>query len=257
MRRPIKRSKPRTVAAPSAPKPENLDALEATLQYSFEDRSLLRMAVTHQSALESAHAEGESYQRLEFLGDRVLGLAVSQMLFRLQPQIVVGRLARRLSDLVRAETCADIAEVWGLGDHILFGQNTGKDTRQSRSVLADVCEAILGAIFLDGGAAEATRVVERFWAPLLNETGVALQDAKTSLQEWVQARGLQPPNYTDLDRSGPDHDPVFTVRVEVPGFENAEAQASAKKIAQQCAAEAFLLREGIWTTGSKFSRKNV
>lgn len=257
MRRPIKRSKPRPVVKPSAAKPENLDQLEATLHYSFKDRSLLRMAITHQSALEGTDAEGESYQRLEFLGDRVLGLAVSEMLFRLQPQIIVGRLARRLSDLVRAETCADIATEWGLGDHIQFGQNTGKDTKQSRSVLADVCEAILGAIFLDGGAAAATRVVERFWTPLLNETGVALQDAKTALQEWVQARGLQPPNYKDLDRSGPDHDPVFTVRVEIPGFDDAEAQASAKKIAQQCAAEAFLLREGIWTTGSKFSRKNV
>ncbi len=235
---------------------EKLDLLQVTLGYTFKDLNLLRTALTHQSFLEGSDEEGESYQRLEFLGDRVLGLVVSTMLFELKPQIVVGRLARRLSDLVRAETCADVAEVWDLSLHIRFGVNIGQDAKQSRSILADVCEAVLGAVNLDGGFEASARLVQKFWAPFLNESGVALQDAKTALQEWVQARGLQPPKYSDLERTGPDHDPIFKVRVEIPGFDSIEAQASAKKIAQQSAAEAFLMREGVWLTGSRFTRKD-
>lgn len=257
MRKPFNRSRPPLKRASEPQHVENLAALEARLGYRFKEQALLRVALSHQSALEGPNAtSGESYQRLEFLGDRVLGLAVSDMLYRVEPQVIVGRLARRLSDLVRAETCAEVAEDWSLGEHIHFGANVGADTRQSRSVLADVCEAVLGAIYLDGGFAASTALIEKFWRPRLNDANVTLQDPKTALQEWAQGRGLLPPAYTDLERTGPDHDPRFTVRVDVPGFEPCEAQSSAKKLAQQSAAEAFLMRENIWTTGSKFSRKS-
>jgi len=226
----------------------NIAGLEARLGYHFSDRALLKTALTHQSALDGRDDNCQSYQRLEFLGDRVLGLAISDKLYRAQPEVIVGRLSRRLSDFVRWETCAEVADEWGLAGYIQFAANIGAETRQSRSVLADVCEAVLGAIYLDGGFAVAAKVIDAFWASRLSQDNRPAQDPKTALQEWVQARGLNPPAYRDLERSGPDHDPIFTVAVEIPGFAPCEARASSKKYAQQSAAEAFLLREQIWTS---------
>ena len=242
------RKRPQPVKKPAKVEIANLAGLETKLGYHFTDIDLLKTALTHQSALDGQDGERQSYQRLEFLGDRVLGLAISDKLYRAHPEVIVGRLSRRLSDLVRWETCADIADEWALQTYIRFAANIGAETRHSRSVLADVCEAVLGAIYLDGGYAAAAKVIDLFWAPKLSQSDRPAQDPKTALQEWVQARGLNPPVYRDLDRSGPDHEPVFTVSVEIPGFPACEARASSKKYAQQSAAESFLLREQIWTS---------
>jgi ribonuclease-3 len=225
---------------------ERLAELQETLGYTFANEDLLRTALTHQSWLEGQDVDGQSYQRLEFLGDRVLGLVVSDMLYRAKPEVIVGRLSRRLSDLVRWETCADVADEWNLARHIRFAANIGMETRQSRSVFADVCEAVLGAIYLDGGFAAAEKVIETFWRPLLAENARPTQDPKTALQEWAQGRGFAPPTYLELSRSGPDHEPRFVVSVDIPGYAPCEAEAASKKHAQQGAAQAFLLREGIW-----------
>eukprot|EP01037_Dinobryon_pediforme_P006351 gene6351-6418_t len=215
------------------PEIAQLAELETKLGYHFSDKDLLTTALTHQSALDGRDDGRQSYQRLEFLGDRVLGLAISDKLYRAQPEVIVGRLSRRLSDFVRWETCADVADDWALGRFIHFAANIGQETRQSRSVLADVCEAVLGAIYLDGGFDAAVKVIDTFWAPRLTQSDRPPQDPKTTLQEWVQARGLNPPVYRDLDRTGPDHEPVFTVTVEIPGFAPCEARAPSKKHAQQ------------------------
>ena len=240
------RKRPQSAKKPIKVAIANIAGLESKLGYAFSDIDLLRTALTHQSALDGQDDARQSYQRLEFLGDRVLGLVISDKLYRAQPEVIVGRLSRRLSDLVRWETCADVADALGLESYIQFAANIGAETRNSRSVLADVCEAVLGAIYLDGGFEAAARVIHLFWTPKFIQNDRPAQDPKTALQEWAQARGLNPPVYRDLDRSGPDHEPVFTVCVEIPGFARCEAQAPSKKYAQQSAAERFLMRENIW-----------
>ena len=220
--------------------------LEERIGYHFTDASQLENALTHISALRGARNRAGSYQRLEFLGDHVLGLVISDMLYRAFPKADEGELSRRLADLVRKETCTDIARSIDLGTAIRVGSseaNAGARTRPA--ILADVCEAVIGAVYLDGGYKAAEQLVERLWEVRLRATAQPLRDPKTVLQEWAQARGLPTPAYREVARSGPDHNPEFRVSVQLPAFAPAEGLGRSKRAAEQAAAAAMLAREGV------------
>ena len=229
----------------SAARPD-LSGLEDRIGYRFVSRHLADQALTHMSASSGQIGRNASYQRLEFLGDRVLGLAVSDMLFAAYPAAAEGELSRRLADLVRRETCAEVAGEWDLGPHIAVGGGeTQSGSRGRPAILADVCEALIGAVFLDGGYGAARSVVAEAWTRRMLAPRRALRDPKTTLQEWVQALGRPPPVYSEVERSGPAHAPSFVVAVAVPGFESVQGHGSSKRIAEQAAADAFMLREGV------------
>ncbi len=232
----------------AAPAPADLAALQARVGHAFADPSLLVRALTHVSALPAAPAQRrvDSYQRLEFLGDRVLGLAVSDMLYEAYPAAEEGELSRRLADLVRKDTCADVARDWDVGPFLRLGEGEAQAGGAGKSaILGDICEAILGAIFLDAGFPAAQDVVRRFFAAKMHKPGRPLRDPKTALQEWAQARGLPTPVYRQVGRSGPDHAPVFSIEVSVNGFEPALAEGTSKRFAEQASAQNFLEREGV------------
>jgi len=219
--------------------------LEARIGYSFSEPALLESALTHISAL-SGKTRSASYQRLEFLGDHVLGLVVSDMLYRAFPKAAEGELSRRLADLVRKETCADIARAIDLGLAIKLGVSEANAGGQRRvAILADVCEALIGAVFVDGGYPAAAAMVERLWGERMLKPVRPLRDPKTVLQEWAQGRGLPTPSYREIERSGPHHDPVFRVVVELPDMAPAEGQGRSKRAAEQAAAAALLAREHV------------
>jgi ribonuclease III len=219
--------------------------LETRIGYEFADKSSLERALTHISAL-SGKSRASSYQRLEFLGDHVLGLIVSDMLFRAFPKADEGELSRRLADLVRKEACADVAREIDLGAAIRLGASEANaGGRQRMAILADVCEALIGAVFLDGGYAAAAGMVERLWGERLRTPARPLRDPKTVLQEWAQARGLPTPSYKEISRTGPHHDPEFLVAVNLPEFTPAEGMGRSKRAAEQAAAAAMLSREGV------------
>jgi ribonuclease III len=219
--------------------------LETRIGYEFADKSSLERALTHISAL-SGKSRTSSYQRLEFLGDHVLGLIVSDMLFRAFPKADEGELSRRLADLVRKEACADVARDIDLGAAIRLGASEANaGGRQRTAILADVCEALVGAVFLDGGYVAATDMVERLWGERLRTPARPLRDPKTVLQEWAQARGLPTPSYREISRSGPHHDPEFLVAVNLPELTPAEGLGRSKRAAEQAAAAAMLSREGV------------
>lgn len=220
-------------------------SLEQKIGHRFKDKSRLVQALTHVSAI--AHGKVKiSYQRLEFLGDHVLGLVISDLLVREFPRAQEGELSQRLSDLVRMEACARVALELDLGSYIYFGTNEAKSGGQHKnSILADVCEAVIGAVFVDGGYEAAAQFVERCWKERALSSKNQLRDPKTLLQEWGQARGLPPPVYRQIERSGPDHKPVFKVAVELPGLDAAGGEGKTKRDAQQAAATAMLERHGV------------
>jgi ribonuclease-3 len=221
-------------------------ALESRIGYRFTDAAMLEIALTHISALKGSRNRAGSYQRLEFLGDHVLGLVISDMLFRAFPKADEGELSRRLADLVRKETCAEIARSVDLGAAIRLGSSEVNAGARSRlAILADVCESVIGAVYLDGGYKAAEALVERLWQVRMSATAQPLRDPKTVLQEWAQARGLPTPIYREVARSGPDHNPVFRVAVTLPGFAPTEGSGRAKRGAEQTAAAAMLAREGV------------
>jgi ribonuclease III len=220
--------------------------LEERIGYRFEDPSQLEIALTHISALRGARNRAGSYQRLEFLGDHVLGLVISDMLYRAFPKADEGELSRRLADLVRKETCTEIARSIDLGAAIRVGSSENSAGARTRpAILADVCEAVIGAVYLDGGYKAAEQLVERLWELRLRATAQPLRDPKTVLQEWAQARGLPTPAYREVARSGPDHNPEFRVAVQLPAFAPAEGLGRSKRAAEQAAAAAMLAREGV------------
>lgn len=221
----------------------DIAALEARIGHVFKDRDLLLHALTHMSAAGGAYAK--SYQRLEFLGDRVLGLAIAEMLYRGFVKGSEGDLSRRLSELVRKETCAEVAQEWELGPHLRIGGNEGS-LRASRSVLADIAEAVIAAVFLDAGYDAARGVVERAFGPRMQALKKAPSNAKAALQEWALGRGLPLPAYEVVGQSGPHHAPKFRIAVTVAGFEPAEGAGTSKRAAEMDAAETLLLREGMW-----------
>ena len=219
---------------------------EERIGYRFRDAALLEQALTHISALTGARNRAGSYQRLEFLGDHVLGLVVSDMLFRAFPKADEGEMSRRLADLVRKEACADVARAIELGEAIRLGASEANaGGRRRTAILADVCEALIGAIFVDGGYPAASALIERLWSARMRTPVRPLRDSKTALQEWAQARGLPTPAYREVERNGPDHDPEFRVIVELPDLMPAEGLGRSKRAAEQAAAAAMLTRAGI------------
>jgi ribonuclease III len=227
---------------------QRVKVLEARIGHVFADRTLIAAALTHVSA---AAGGRQTYQRLEFLGDHVLGLVVSEMLYECFPDADEGELSRRLASLVRKESCADVALAWGVAPFVQLGENEHPSTAAKATVLGDICESIIGAIFLDDGYAAAKAVVSAAFAEKMRAPGRPLRDPKTALQEWAQARGLPPPLYREMTRSGPDHAPEFTISVELPGYPAVEAKGLAKRLAEQAAAAAFIAREGIDHGGQK------
>ncbi|MBN9586814.1 MAG: ribonuclease III [Afipia sp. 62-7] len=220
--------------------------VEQRIGHTFADPSLLATAFTHVSALKSARSRADSYQRLEFLGDHVLGLIVSDMLYRAFPAADEGELSKRLADLVRREACADVAKSLGLDEAIKLGSvGAGAGARLRNSVLGDICEAVIGAVFLDGGYAAAAQFVERNWTERMRKPVRPLRDPKTVLQEWAQGKGLPTPVYREVERTGPHHDPQFRVAVELPGLAPAEGIGGSKRAAEKLAATALLKREGV------------
>ncbi len=242
---------PAAAAAADAPKEprrrkRTATALENRIGYRFADAAMLESALTHISALKGARNRAGSYQRLEFLGDHVLGLVISDMLYRAFPKADEGELSRRLADLVRKETCAEIGRMIDLGAAIRVGSSEHNAGARSRpAILADVCEAVIGAVYLDGGYKAAEELVERLWQARMQATTQPLRDPKTVLQEWAQARGLPTPAYREVARSGPDHNPEFRVAVQRPSFAPAEGVARSKRAAEQAAAAVMLAREGV------------
>lgn len=221
-------------------------AIEERIGHAFADPSLLATAFTHVSALKSSRSRTDSYQRLEFLGDHVLGLIVSDMLYRAFPKADEGELSKRLADLVRKETCAEVARSLGLNEAIKLGTvGAGVGERLRKSVLGDICEAVIGAVFLDGGYVAAARFVEANWTERMRKPARPLRDAKTVLQEWAQGQGLPTPVYREIERTGPHHDPRFRVAVELPGLAPAEGVGGSKRAAEKLAAQAMLKREGV------------
>ena len=221
-------------------------AFEQRIGYRFRDAAVLEQALTHISALTGARNRAASYQRLEFLGDHVLGLVVSDMLFRAFPRADEGELSRRLADLVRKEACADVARAIELGGVIRLGTSEANAGGRSRTaILADVCEALIGAIFVDGGYPAASALIERLWSARMRAPARPLRDSKTALQEWAQARGLPTPAYREVARTGPDHDPEFRVMVELPDLMPAEGFGRSKRAAEQAAAAAMLSHAGV------------
>ncbi len=225
---------------------EAVAALEARIGHVFADRALIEAALTHVSAVAGQGGRLNSYQRLEFLGDHVLGLVVSDMLYEAFPKEDEGALSRRLAELVRAETCAEVAEGLRMGEALRVGPSEVQGGgRTKKPILADVCEAVIGAIYCEQGFVAAYAFIEAQWGERMAHPRRPLRDAKTRLQEWVQGRGLPVPVYREVGREGPDHAPTFRIAVVIEGVEGAEALGASKREAEQAAAAAVLAREGV------------
>jgi len=217
--------------------------LARRLGYDFTQPALLERAVTHSSML--ANAGGgtaeKSYERLEFLGDRVLGLVAADMLIEAFPDENEGQLARRHVALVRQEALARVAEEIDLGKYLNLARSEEESGgRNNPATLADACEAVIGALYMDGGLETAARFIRGAWGDMLTQTPSPPKDAKTALQEWVQGRGLPLPSYREISREGPDHGPVFTVEVAIQGFDPVSGQGASKRAAEQRAAEEMM-----------------
>jgi ribonuclease-3 len=222
--------------------PARLNEITERLGYRFRNQALLIEALTHGSTQKH---KGD-YQRLEFLGDRVLGLVIAEHLFRAHPGDEEGQLTHVLSSLVRSEACADAGDTIGLSDLVIIGTGErAKGMNLNRTVLGDAMEALVAAIYLDSGLDEARAFVLRCWDAQLKAPKLAVKDPKTFLQEWALARALPIPAYRIISREGPEHEPVFVVSVEVKDRPPAEGTARSKRAAEMDAAEQFLKREGI------------
>ncbi len=228
-----------------SPKKPHIQELEALLGYTFKDRSLLAEALTHASA-RASHG-GRDNERLEFLGDRVLGLSIAAMLYTQFPEAREVEFARHYNALVCKGCCAEVASALELGPQLVMAPSEARSGGRKKAViLADACEALLGAVHVDGGFAAAEAVVRKLWGPLVETEATPAPDAKTALQEYAQSQKRGLPEYRETGRSGADHAPSFTVQVTVNGLKPALGEGTSLKKAQQAAAEALLVREGVW-----------
>lgn len=218
--------------------PKDLKAFEDRLGHSFANPDLLIEALTHPSVASETRVE---YQRMEFLGDRILGLVIAKALLDADKEAAEGKLAPRFNALVRKETCADVAKELGVGKVLRLGKSEMvSGGRKKEALLADAAEAVIAAVYLDGGFATAQALVLNAWGDRITNVDHDARDAKTALQEWAQAKGLPPPSYTETSREGPDHMPVFTIQAELASGETASAQARSKRQAEQAAAQGLL-----------------
>ncbi len=220
--------------------------LEQRLGYTFSSPEYMIKALTHASALRKSR-DNYQYERLEFLGDRVLGLVISELLFETFPEAEEGELSLRLNALVSGKTCALIADEIGLHEFI----RTGTDVKHLKSkrmqgVRGDVMEALIAAVYLDGGLDAAGTTIRKLWQDRLFLADAARHDSKTALQEWAHAKKHGTPHYRLVEQTGPDHDPLFTVNVVFDDMKGSEGKGRSKRSAEQSAARKILEREGVW-----------
>ena len=221
--------------------------IENRLGYHFTDRALLARALTH-SSLSGANNAVHDLERLEFLGDRVLGLLTAEELWRRYPDYEEGDLAPRLNELVRKETCAKAALFFEVDKYMLLSEwEEQSGGRKKKAILGDVMEALLGAIYIDGGLEASRNVYDLFWTVNLEDLSRFHKDPKTTLQEWTQNKKLGTPHYEVVQSDGPAHAPAFKIEVQVKGFDPAAGEGKSKRAAQMDAARVFLAREKIWT----------
>jgi ribonuclease-3 len=221
-----------------------IDRLEETLGHDFANPDLLARALTHASAVNGRDLQ--TYQRLEFLGDRVLGLVVADLLVERFPDAPEGELSRRFARLVSRETCTEIAKEMELAKYLRIGGGQKGAARATAGVLSDVCEAVIAAIYRDGGLGAAHALIARYWGPRMEGMSGPLRDAKTELQEWAHRSGFEPPVYTETLRAGPDHAPSFEIEVAVGSVPPGRGIGGSKREAEQEAAANILRREGVW-----------
>ena len=223
-------------------KSEAIRSFERRLGYEFSNLSLLVEALTHSSIASDFRKDN---QRLEFLGDRVLGLVMAEALLEIDQTAPEGTLAPRFNALVRKETCAEVARQIELGGVLKIGRSEMlSGGRRKDALLGDGMEAVIAAIYKDGGFEIAKTIIIKLWGDRIKNVKVDARDAKTMLQEWAQARGQNPPNYEVISRSGPDHAPNFLVKVILASGETSEAMAGSKRQAEQMAAKALLQKIG-------------
>jgi len=222
-----------------------LTALQTRLGHRFKDVELLKRALTHASA-----DAVRSNERLEFLGDRVLGLVVAEELHALFPGDAEGALALKFNALARREACAHAAELAELSEHLILARaEAGSGGRKKGAILAGACEAVIAALYLDGGLEAARGFIMRYWRDAFATLSQDMRDPKTVLQEWAQGRDAKAraaPIYRTVSREGPDHAPRFAVEVSVAGEDSSTGEGSSKREAEQAAALAMLERMGMW-----------
>lgn len=221
------------------------EALQHRIGYKFTDEELLVRALTHAS-YGDGRRDVRDNERLEFLGDRVLGLVIARKVFDKFEAAEEGGLAPRLNALVRKETCARVARAVDLGGALRLARSEEiAGGREKDKILGDACEALIAAIYLDGGLKKASAFITRFWKDEIEAVERKPKDPKTLLQEWAQARRYGLPRYELIARKGPDHRPRFEVRVSVEGLPPGEGQGGSRRDAERAAAEALLAREGV------------
>ena len=223
-------------------KSEPIRSFEQRLGYQFSNLSLLLEALTHSSIASEPRKDN---QRLEFLGDRVLGLVMAEALLELDRLAPEGTLAPRFNALVRKETCAEVARQIDLGSVLKIGRSEMlSGGRRKDALLGDGMEAVIAAIYKDGGFEVAKKIVIELWGDRIRNVKGDARDAKTMLQEWAQARGQNPPKYEVISQSGPDHAPDFLVKVTLDSGETTDALAKSKRQAEQMAAKSLLRNMG-------------
>jgi ribonuclease-3 len=216
------------------------ETLQANLFHRFNDNQLLARAFVHPSAVSGAV---QSNQRLEFLGDRVLGLAVAEMLYARYQSESEGALSPRFTALVRREALERIARSLNFGDHLILAKGEeDSGGRENSTNLADTCEALIAALFVDGGYAVAAKFITHYWAAPMAEDVSPPRDAKSALQEWSQAHHGVLPVYQTVQREGPAHAPLFEVEARIADFPGATAKGGSKQTAEQAAAQILLER---------------
>ena len=210
--------------------------LEDILSYKFHDQSKIRKSLTHKS-----FDKIENNESLEFLGDRILGLVIAEKLIEDFPNDPEGLLDKRYSKLVNKDTCYNISHSLSLGDFILLGSTEiSSKGNEKRSILADACEALIGAIYLDGGYEESKKFIIKFWNKEFQSMNINLIDSKSFLQEWTLKKYKKLPEYKLLDQSGPDHDPLFNVELSFKEFKKVKEEGKSIKDAEKKAAELFI-----------------
>jgi ribonuclease-3 len=227
-----------------------LAGLERELGYDFRDRALLEQAITHAGASHGRSGASDN-ERLEFLGDRVLGLVIAESLMRRFPRATEGELGPRLATLVRREALARAARAIGLGAHLVLApSDAAAGARDNPKLLADACEAVIAALYLDGGLEAARRFIANAWAGMIDDVATMPVEPKTALQEWAQGHGKTLPVYVVTRAEGKAHSPIFEVRVDVDGLEPESAAGPSKRAAEKAAALALLRRLGVIGVGA-------
>lgn len=231
--------------------------LEKRLGYTFKSRELYDRALTHAS-VRSQRGMRHDNERLEFIGDRVLGLAVAEMLHEAHPDASEGELARRYNRLVRGQACASVARKLALGSHLILSDSEAESGgREKETILADAVEALLGAVFIEAGFDVAREVVRSLWTAQFEQLPHVVADPKSALQEWAQGQGLDLPEYVEISRSGPDHAPQFITEVHITGRKPARGEGASKRQAEQAAASALLAREGVRSEAARGELKKT